>query len=497
MAKAFDLSQYMPKLNVSESNTKRNEVVLIPARKVFPNDMNFYDVSDVSDLVNSILIHGLLEPIVVRTSGDGESYIVISGHRRHKAWMTILDDNLSANPDEFLEIPCFITEPKDELIEELMLIQANSATRVLTSAEVSKQAERVEELVYRLKEQGYEFPGRMRDTVAAMCNVSATKLAKLKVIREGLCSDYLAQFSASLITEQAAYSIARLPKEFQQRLYKVDPTISGCNAANIVSAYFDRGWRWEPQQSCPDGKPCKRGDTFLRHDINCCSYEMCGGNKCCLECERGKSQYYACDRACSKLQEIRKKDRDKKAEADAKAAKVKQSKLQTEIRASCARLARAADAAELSDNFTIKMSDISHSLGKIRSYAKGEFGNSNFYENDFAPTAIRNYPELCKALKCSADYLAGLTDDLNPAPAPTEPASAPIEAEPAVSGLPKIQTGRPAASGLFAGKFECEGHVMKKLAYYYSPTDKFYFDKTHGTSIDANCVGWIRLPDEF
>lgn len=485
MGKGFDLSQYIQpgKLNVSESNTNRREVVMIPARKVFANDMNFYDVSNIDDLVNSILIHGLLEPVVVRPSGDGEGYIIISGHRRHKAWMTILDDNLSDNPERFLEIPCFVTDPKDELIEELMLIQANSATRVLTSAEVAKQAERVEELVYQLKEQGYEFPGRMRDYVASMCNVSATKIAKLKVIREGLCQEYLSQFNSNLITEQAAYSIARLPKEFQQRLYKVDPTISGCNASYIVSAYFDKGWRWEPQQSCPDGSACKRGDAFLRHDINCLASERCGGNKCCLECAHGKSQYYACDRACSKLQAIRKKDRDEKKEAEEKANAAKQSRLQREIMSSCARLARAADAAELPDDFTIKISYSQYPLGTIRSYAKGEFGSAHLYGNNFAPNEIRNYPELCKALNCSADYLAGLTDNLLPAPA--------------VADAPKILTGRPAASGLFAAKFECEGFVMKKLAYYYSATGKFYFDKSYGNSIEAECIGWIRLPEDF
>ena len=66
---------------------------------------------------------------------------------------------------------------------ELRLILANSSTRVLSPAEVSKQAQRVETLLYQLKEQGYAFPGRMRDQVAAACKVSAPKLARLKVIR--------------------------------------------------------------------------------------------------------------------------------------------------------------------------------------------------------------------------------------------------------------------------------------------------------------------------
>ena len=46
------------------------------------------------------------------------------------------------------------------------------------------QLRTVHPLLYQLREEGYEFPGRMRDQVAAACKVSAPKLARLKVIRE-------------------------------------------------------------------------------------------------------------------------------------------------------------------------------------------------------------------------------------------------------------------------------------------------------------------------
>lgn len=576
MGKGFDLSQYIQpgKLNVSESNTNRREVVMIPARKVFANDMNFYDVSNVSDLIDSILIHGLLEPVVVRPSGDGEGYIIISGHRRHKAWMTILDDNLSDNPEHFLEIPCFVTDPKDELIEELMLIQANSATRVLTSAEISKQVERAEDLIYRLKEQGFEFPGRMRDHVAALCNVSATKLAKLKVIREGLCPEYAGQFEEGALSEQAAYALARLPVEFQQRAFKIEPFMGGSGAEMLLRRYND-GWRWEPNQSCPDGSTCKRGDAFLRHDLYCYVGEQCGGNKCCLKCHHGNSTYGACDRACSKLQAKRKAKRDQEREAEAKATAKKQSKLQTEVRASCERIAKAADAAGLADDVVLPISRYgAHNLATIRKYANGDFEGVHLYSNDFAPDEIRDYPKCCEILNCSADYLAGLTDELHPTGAceaelleepdvleepdaedealkvrwegrgVTPPIGsliltcnltnegyifraaewsgsefhAPGKPKKVLTGLQftrwlkvplfdeeceyestslKLQNGLPTASGVYAAKFECEGFVMKKLAYYYSLTGKFYFDKSYGTSIEAECIGWIRLPEDF
>ena len=193
----------MPKFNLADhlaavapvSNSDTQPVIkMLPVRKIFPNENNFYDTSNIDELVNSILMYGVLDPITVRPSGDGEGYIIISGHRRHRAVTEILDAGLAEDATKYQEIPCIIREPKDELLEELMLIQANSATRVLTSAEISKQVERVERLLYELKEQGYEFPGRMRDNVAQACNVSASKIARLKVIRERLIPELEKRF---------------------------------------------------------------------------------------------------------------------------------------------------------------------------------------------------------------------------------------------------------------------------------------------------------------
>ena len=481
MAKTFCLADHISAVApVSESDTKRRVVEMLPVQKILANEMNFYDVSDVDDLINSILTHGLLEPIVVRRADD-DKYVIISGHRRYRAWMTILNDKLCEEPTAFVEIPCFVVKPKDELVEELMLIQANSATRVLTSAEIARQAERVEVLVYKLKEQGYEFPGRMRDYVAAMCNVSATKLAKLKVIREGLCAEYFSQYNSNLISEQAAYSLARLPKDFQQRLYKLFPGIGGSDASNIAAKYIDNGWRWEPQQSCPDGSTCKRGDSFLRHDVDCLRSEMCGGNKCCMKCPLGKAKNYACNRACSKVQALKKKEREEKAEAEKECRAKREKKLKKEIMISCSRLVSAADAAGLSDDSAITISYRKYDLRTIRKYADGDFGDRVFYANDFSPYNISNFPELCKKLCCSADYIAGFTDELKPLYDKNASAS----------------DGLPSKSGLYAAKFECEGYVMRKLAYYDKCLQKFYFDASHGRSIEATCIGWIRLPEEF
>lgn len=121
-----------------------------------------------------------------------------------------------------------------------------------------------------------------------------------------------------------------------------------------------------------------------------------------------------------------------------------------------------------------------YSIGLIRKFAKGDFDGANIYGNDFSATEIRNYPEVCKTLKCSADYIAGLTDELQPAAAE-----------------PSVQTGPPTASGWYAARFSCDGFIMRKLVWYDNCLKKFYFDNSHGRSIEAECIGWIRLPGDF
>ena len=38
---------------------------------------------------------------------------------------------------------------------------------------------------------------------------------------------------------------------------------------------------------------------------------------------------------------------------------------------------------------------------------------------------------------------------------------------------------------------------MRKLVWYDNCLKKFYFDSSHGRSIEAECIGWIRLPGDF
>ena len=170
--------------NVSDSDTSREAIEYIGLDKLEADPGNFYSLTGLEDLAANIELCGLQQPIRVRPTEDGR-YVIVSGHRRWSALKLLRGTEGSG--DRWASIPCIVERDEaSQELRELRLILANSSTRVLSPAEVSKQAQRVELLLYQLKEQGYEFPGRMRDQVAAACQVSAPKLARLKVIRERL-----------------------------------------------------------------------------------------------------------------------------------------------------------------------------------------------------------------------------------------------------------------------------------------------------------------------
>lgn len=307
----FNLADYIQPPAGAAKPAER-KLQMIPTRKIFANDKNFYDTSKVDDLIDSILMQGLLDPLTVRPSGDGECYIIISGHRRHRALMTILDDHLAEDVKPFETTPCFVREPGDELMEELMLIQANSATRVLTSAETSKQVDRVRDLLYGLKSKGYEFPGRMRDYVASACNISASKIARLDTIKTKLIPQIKQYYDDGRMPESVAYEIAKCSADDQQLIAKVKGNgqdglgAMRCGEAERILSDRDSLAARKCKYAC--GVPCGNVVKSLQKTTG--NYMRSCEHTCCMECY----DIATCDKYCKVA-----KDRHLQMRAEAEA----------------------------------------------------------------------------------------------------------------------------------------------------------------------------------
>lgn len=220
MGKSFDLGNALADVlgKVSDPDRAPEQIALIDLPLIDADERNFYSVEGVEELAANIELVGLLDPLRVRENPDMPGrYLIVSGHRRRAALWTLYEEA----PEKWGKVPC-IVEPAaaSPELQELRLIYANADTRRMSSADLAKQAERVKMLLYKLKGQGMEFPGRMRDRVAEACKVSATRLAQLKVIREKLIDVYRLLWDAGKLNETCAYTLAKEPKDVQRRVFE-------------------------------------------------------------------------------------------------------------------------------------------------------------------------------------------------------------------------------------------------------------------------------------
>lgn len=227
---AFDITSVL-KTAVSESDTKGGQqVVYLPLDKIDPDPDNFYSLEGINELADSIALIGLQQPLLVRHGSEPGRYTIISGHRRIAA-IQLLQDGEDDSAHLFDRgVPCIIElgsvqiTPGSDLakaLQELRLIYGNSATRVLSAAEISKQAERIAALLLQMEKQGYPLPGRMRDHVAKICQVSKTKIARLHAIRKNLQPELLERFDRGELNESVAYRISQESNAVQSSLAKI------------------------------------------------------------------------------------------------------------------------------------------------------------------------------------------------------------------------------------------------------------------------------------
>lgn len=306
----FDLGAMLA--SVSDSDTGREQIEYIPLVDLQSDPNNFYQLSHLEELADNIATCGLQQPLRVRPDpAGGGKYIIVSGHRRRAAVEILAKEN----EEKWREVPCIVERDSvSPALQQLRLIYANANTRAMTSAEISQQAEQVEKLLYKLQEEGYEFPGRMRDHVAKAVQVSTSKLARLKVIRENLAEEWQPAFQEDKLKESTAYELAKMPVECQKIFWganKKDFRHFYTEDVKMKSAAFQRISEMECSQS---NGLCENRANMIRKTAGSEAYSTpCTG--CCLECVYLKTCGAACRYAYGKKQELKAQD---KAEKQAK-----------------------------------------------------------------------------------------------------------------------------------------------------------------------------------
>ena len=482
----FDLASVLK--NVPESGTSdgRERIEYIGLDKLHDDPNNFYSLDGIEELAENIEFAGLQQPVRVRRDAEhsGE-YIIVSGHRRTAAMRKIVEDGNKA----FETVPCIVeADGGSEALRELRLIYANSDTRRMSSADISKQAERVEALLYQLKEEGVEFPGRMRDHVAEACTVSKSKLSRLKVIRDKLAPDiYAGYYSKGKLPEDTAYELAKLPadtqrvivdratqkdrddirylyssrvKEQGEDIQRFSKMVCRCeqggacvNVPNLVDKLYSNGWR---------------------------GYTHCGSG-CCYDCD----ELATCSKSCSRMAAVKAQRKAERKEAKAAEAAV-QAKIDQPVidalRLIWNRMGEACKRAgvdynEVCDEANIygplppqNAAPLLNGTGKLTADTRPPFGYVIGREG------MANLVKIADRLGCSLDYLFGRD----------VPESGTGTAE------PKWQTGEPPEDGNYLVKYRAAGDDE---AEYPDLSDvRTFCGGVWSLPADAVVTAWYRVP---
>ena len=219
------------------SNLDTEQIIWRPARSLKSNAANFYDVSQIDDLVESIREFGIMSPLGISVDG-----VVFSGHRRLAADLYLLEETGDA---KYENVPCIKRKFADPLEEKLALIDSNSTARILTPYELMEQAKQYDALLVEAKRQGRTYSGRRRDLVAKKMNLSPAKLGRLSAIDKNLNDDWMEIFRDGRISESVAYEISKLEADGQEEFFRYSCVLSDDFDNLMLCEVQDFSEEWE------------------------------------------------------------------------------------------------------------------------------------------------------------------------------------------------------------------------------------------------------------
>ena len=198
----------------------------IDVTKIIPNEKNFYSITGIEELANSLSVSDRqLPPLDVVDNGDG-TYRLISGERRLSATLF----RMERGEMERAELPCHILPAFQqegaltaEQMETLSIILANNYRQKSTLdrlREVQKLEPIARAIYQEEKEKGVLSDGNGKNTpfrtffAEQILAISPAALQRLKAL-ENLSDEAVAAFEEGIINKSAATELAALSKEEQ------------------------------------------------------------------------------------------------------------------------------------------------------------------------------------------------------------------------------------------------------------------------------------------
>lgn len=166
------------------------------------------------------MLVGLIENLeVVHDPCDQGEYRITAGERRWRALKLLVEQGYT----DFEMVTCQIQTPASADEEMLRLIIANDY-RNKTVADILEEEKQLKDILQRMKQEGktvkgYKLDsGRLRDVIAKMLQMPATKIAQIESINKHLIPEFAEELKEGRLTFSAAYEISGMNEEAQAEM---------------------------------------------------------------------------------------------------------------------------------------------------------------------------------------------------------------------------------------------------------------------------------------
>ena len=283
----FNLAALLDDTAVSNLDTMQVQEIELDRIREHPD--NRYAQSDIEELAESIQVIGLQQPLVVVPTADG-AYELLAGHRRRGALVKL----------ERKTAPCIVLDTDlDPALRTLILHWTNTMARggagLTGSCFIAGAAQEIEQALLDLKARGViELPGKLREHVAGLLQISESRLARAQAIDKHLNGAWKGDYQKKRINDSVAYELSQCSPELQCALheaYKGDPWRLDAKDVKAHKKAFAAGFA---PLICPaetyGAEPCvsmdKRAAAVGRGE--------CPG--CCHTCEKSNGCPWVCGR---------------------------------------------------------------------------------------------------------------------------------------------------------------------------------------------------------
>lgn len=482
----------------------RPQLEYIDIDRIDPDPKN-RPVEGIDKLAQNIALVGLQQPLAVRADPEQEGrYVAISGHRRRLALKQLVEEG----EERFRAVPCLVAPPgMSDAMVRLMLLSGNLVTQGLTPAQMAEATQELEDAIYKLKEEGHEFPGKVRDYVAETCGIASSRVGRLKKIREGLSPHWAPHFASGNLAESAAYVLAGLDPHLQEQTYWMLTAGETIPVNHLTAAKFEAvaaisGIIMDADAAtCEElgGKRCSRAAVRMDSIILEGQSARCGG--CCKDC----ALIDRCPHVCAPAEAFAREQRDqtaaaRKADREQEAARERERKAQKEkaqrFALDCWKrmgtaLERAGKSALWLDEAMGWDSDEDVDLSALLD--RGEVTDDNKYYAEDGPlegSAVEDVVSLADELGVSLDYLFCRTDE------PGMARKTVIPAEVSPDEKPRWQTGDPYRSGRYYCLVECEGAKLSMTLRWVDGLLRWSMAGGGWLAEGCKVIGWWPLPDK-